>query len=170
MRPSLLTLALVALAATTLAAQQPAASCCAADTTPKPCPMMQGMKHDSGGMGMGMMHQGGGAGMNHDGQGHEMHAMMMRMDSLGTRLDSLTQVMQRATGPRKVDAIAAVVSAMVAEQQEMRRHMHDMMMQREMGQGGMGMGGMTGGARAMDCGMMKPAAPTPAEAPQPHNH
>lgn len=174
MRPFLVALALVTTGATTLAAQQPTAparpACCAADTAPKPCPMMQGMQHDSGGMGMGMQHQGGGMGMDHGAGGHGMHAMMMRMDSVGQRLDSLTQAMQRATGQRKVDAIAAVVAAMVAQQREMQRHMHDMMMQQEMGQGGMGMGMMNGGGRAMDCGMMKPAGPTPAEAPQPHNH
>lgn len=178
MRPFLVALALVTTGASTLAAQQPAASprptCCAADSTPKPCPMMQGMQHDGGGM--GMQHQGGGMGMSHGAGGHDMHAMMMRMDSVGQRLDSLTQVMQRATGQRKVDAIAAVVATMVAEQRAMQRHMHDMMMQQEMGQGGMGMGmGMMNGG-SMDCGMMKsagpgqPAGPPAAEPPQPHNH
>ena len=72
MRPFLVALALVTTGATTLAAQQPTAparpACCAADTAPKPCPMMQGMQHDGGGM--GMQHQGGGMGMDHGAGGH----------------------------------------------------------------------------------------------------
>lgn len=56
------------------------------------------------------------------------HAMMARMDSLDARLDSLTGVMTRATGTRKVNAMSAVVTALVAQHLGMRRMMHEHMM------------------------------------------
>ncbi len=98
----------------------------------------------------GSMGQGGGM-MN--------HAMMARMDSLGARLDSLTRVMSQATGTRKVDAIAEVLTTLVGHHLEMQRHMHEGMM-------GGGSGGHEEGMGGMDCpkgGQGKGAEPA-------HNH
>jgi hypothetical protein len=76
------------------------------------------------------------AGARRGGEGGMMnHAMMARMDSLGARLDSLTRVMIQATGPRKVDAMAEVLTALVGHHLEMQRHMHEGMMNRERGEG-----------------------------------
>ena len=58
-----------------------------------------------------------------------MHAHMMRMDSLDTRLDSLTARLNRATGNARVGAMADVVNELVAQRRAMHRQMHDMMMQ-----------------------------------------
>lgn len=148
----ILLVALLALAgATTLAAQRPD---CPRDSAAG-AGMMRGMK------------PGGGGGMD--------HAMMMRMDSLGARLDSLTKVMNRASGSRKVDAMAAVLTTLVSDHREMQRHMHERMM-REHGMGGGGMaGGMEHGAMGAgpgmaDCPKMLPPTETPAPTPAPHNH
>ncbi len=94
------------------------------------CPMKGDSTSAMGGMGgMGMMMD---------------HAMMARMDSLDVRLDSLSRVMTSATGTRKVNAMSAVLSALVAQHLDMRRTMHEHMM----GQMGMpemrGMAGMSG--------------------------
>ncbi len=80
------------------------------------------------------------------GQGGGMmdHAMMARMDSLGTRLDSLTRVMNQATGTRKVNAMAEVLATLVGHHLEMQRHMHEGMM-------GGGSGGHREGMGEMDC-------------------
>lgn len=94
--------------------------------------------------------------MGEDG-GRMHHAMMMRMDSLGARLDSLTRVMNQATGTRKVNAMAEVVTALVAHHLEMQRRMHEDMM----GQGGMGVEHSSGKSERRDS--------TPSGTPQ-HNH
>lgn len=93
------------------------------------------------------------------GQGGGMmdHAMMARMDSLGARLDSLTRVMNRVTGPSKMNAMAEVLTALVDHHLEMRRHMHAGMMDRGSGEHGAG---------GMDCpkdGQARGAEPA-------HNH
>ncbi len=75
------------------------------------------------------------AGTRGGGEGKMNHAMMARMDSLGARLDSLTRVMNQATGSRKVDAMAAVLTALVGHHLEMQRHMHEGMMNRGGGGG-----------------------------------
>jgi hypothetical protein len=86
------------------------------------------------------------------------HAMMARMDSLGARLDSLTRVMNRVTGPSKVNAMAEVLTTLVGHHLEMQRHMHERMM-------GGGSGGHSGSG-GMNCskdGQGKGAEPA-------HNH
>lgn len=85
------------------------------------------------------------------------HAMMMRMDSLGARLDSLTRVMNQASGTRKVNAMAEVVTALVTHHLEMQRHMHENMM----GRGGMGGEHSSGKSEKRDS--------TPGGTPE-HNH
>jgi hypothetical protein len=56
------------------------------------------------------------------------HRMMARMDSLDARLDSLTRVMASASGTRKINAMSAVLSALVAQHLAMHRMMHEHMM------------------------------------------
>jgi len=75
------------------------------------------------------------AGARGGGKGKVNHAMMARMDSLGARLDSLTRVMNQATGSSKVDAMAEVLTALVGHHLEMQRHMHEGMMNRGAGEG-----------------------------------
>ena len=57
---------------------------------------------------------------------------MMRMtamhDSADARLDSLVRAMNAATGKRKVDAMAAVITELVDQRRMMREHMRGMMM------------------------------------------
>lgn len=71
---------------------------------------------------------------------------MRMMDSLNARLDTLVGRMNRATGNRKVAAMADVINELVAQRKAMHEHMREMM------QSGRGM--------MMD--MM--GAPAPAEA------
>jgi len=59
------------------------------------------------------------------GAGHGM-AMMMS-DALNRRLDSLVARMNGATGSRKVDAMAAVITELVAQRRAMRAHHREMM-------------------------------------------
>lgn len=87
---------------------------------------------------------GQGSGMTMD------HQAMMRMEAMDARLDSLTKVMRTARGDRRLDAMAQVLGELVDRQLEMRRAMHQRMMQQEPScatpQGGAGM---------RDCPMMR---------------
>lgn len=69
---------------------------------------------------------------------------MSMMDSADARLDRLVSTMNRATGSRKLQAMAAVINEMVAHRKTMRAHARKMM---------------------MNPGGMKP--PSPATAPTP---
>jgi len=126
----------------------------------RPCPM----KGDSGSA-MGGMGSMGNMGMMMD------HAMMARMDSLDARLDSLTKVMTAATGTRKLNAMSAVLSDLVAHHLDMRRMMHEHMM------GQMGMAEMPGMSRSSGMMPMDGAGCSPAAKPDstgsrdaPHDH
>lgn len=85
--------------------------------------------------------------------------MMSMMDSADARLDRLVSTMHKATGGRKVQAMAAVIDELVAQRKTMRKHARQMM-----GPDGM-MGPDTGAGRNME--KMGPtssdAAPTPAK-------
>jgi hypothetical protein len=54
-------------------------------------------------------------------------AMMKMMDSSEARLDQLVRAMNQATGPRKVQAMAAVINELVGQRKMMRAHMRGMM-------------------------------------------
>lgn len=56
-----------------------------------------------------------------------MADQMQMMDSLNARLDSLVARMNRATGDRKVAAMAGVINEMVAQRKAMQARMHKMM-------------------------------------------
>lgn len=75
--------------------------------------------------------------------------MMSEMKAADQRLDQLVTRMNAATGPAKVDAVAAVVTEMVAQRRNMREQM--MSMQSNM-MGHMMQHMQTGN---MDCPMMK---------------
>jgi hypothetical protein len=61
---------------------------------------------------------------------------MMMVDSLNHRLDSLVAEMNRTSGDKKVTAMAAVITELVAQRKAMQNRMHQMMQ----GEGGkMGM-------------------------------
>jgi hypothetical protein len=49
--------------------------------------------------------------------------MMQQMQAADTRLDKLVDEMNRATGSKKVEAMAAVINEMVAQRRQMRAHM-----------------------------------------------
>jgi hypothetical protein len=53
--------------------------------------------------------------------------MMKMMASSEARLDQLVRGMNQATGPRKVQAMAAVINELVAQRKLMRAHMRGMM-------------------------------------------
>jgi len=55
-----------------------------------------------------------------------MHAHMHTMDSLGVRVDSALARMNRSTGDTKVNAMAEVLNALVAERKAMHAHMREM--------------------------------------------
>jgi hypothetical protein len=79
--------------------------------------------------------------------------MMAKMDAMDARLDDLVKKMNTAKGTKKVDAVAAVVSELVAQRKEMRQQMMAMrpeMMRHMMEHMRMG---MTKGM--MECPMMK---------------
>ena len=66
-----------------------------------------------------------GCGMGQADSGRQMdHAMMMRMDSMDIRLDSLAMAMNRATGTRKINAMVGLLNTIVQEHQQMRQSMH----------------------------------------------
>jgi hypothetical protein len=58
-------------------------------------------------------------------RGHQQ--MMMRMDSLNARLDSLVDRMNRTSGDQKVQAMAAVITELVSQRRMMQDRMHGMM-------------------------------------------
>jgi hypothetical protein len=74
---------------------------------------------------------------------------MRMMDSMNLRLDSLAARMNKASGNKKVSAMAEVINELVAQRRAMQEHMRQMMRQRRSM-----MGDMTG-------------APAPAATPQP---
>jgi Flp pilus assembly protein TadB len=65
--------------------------------------------------------------MGHDDMNADMMArhreMMARMETMDAKLDALVKEMEAASGSRKVDAVAAVVSELVRQRKEMREHM-----------------------------------------------
>jgi hypothetical protein len=85
----------------------------------------------------------------------EMMTMSM-MDSADARLDRLVRTMNKSTGGRKVQAMAAVINELVAQRKMMRMHARQMM----------GPDGMMGGQNMTQ--NMRPAArdtvPPPAAA------
>ena len=99
--------------------------------------------------------------------------MMAQMDSANAKLAALTETMNKASGSKKTDAMAAVVNALIQDRLAMQKQMHEMHMHMMGGMGEMGgMGGMGGmGATAgcsagMEC--CKPGATgcsAPAAAP-----
>ena len=60
-----------------------------------------------------------------------MAAQMQVMDSLNARLDRLVSRMNRATGNRKVTAMADVINELVAQRKVMQQHMRQMMESRK---------------------------------------
>jgi hypothetical protein len=65
--------------------------------------------------------------------------MMLAMDSLDHRLDSLVSRMNRTSGNQKISAMAAVINELVAQRKVMHRHMQQMdpMMDEKRGMGRM---------------------------------
>jgi hypothetical protein len=63
--------------------------------------------------------------------GGMMAAQVQMMDSLNSRLDTLVSRMNRATGNRKVTAMADVINELVAQRKVMHRHMREMMESRK---------------------------------------
>ncbi len=53
--------------------------------------------------------------------------MMRMMDSLDARLDTLVTRMNKATGDRKVGAMADVINELVAQRRRVHKHMRGMM-------------------------------------------
>ena len=80
----------------------------------------------------------------------ERHAMMQGMQAMDTKLDDLVADMNKATGSRKVDALARVVTEMAAQRKQMRQEM----MQMSDGMRSHMMEHMLSGSAAM-CPMMK---------------
>jgi hypothetical protein len=68
----------------------------------------------------------------HPGDTSNRATMMTMMDSSDARLDRLVRVMNQATGPRKVPAMAAVINELVAQRKAMRSHAREMMEMRGM--------------------------------------
>jgi hypothetical protein len=60
-------------------------------------------------------------------RGPGMAQPMRMIDSLNARLDSLVSRMNRATGDKKVAAMAAVINELVAQRKVMHEHMRQMM-------------------------------------------
>jgi hypothetical protein len=56
---------------------------------------------------------------------------MQMMDSLNARLDTLVSRMNRATGNRKVTAMADAINELVAQRKVMQQHMRRMMESRK---------------------------------------
>src|SRR4051794_15253465 len=63
--------------------------------------------------------------------GPGMQQQMRMMDSLNARLDTLVSRMTRATGERKVTAMADVINELVAQRKGMQQHMRQMMEHRQ---------------------------------------
>jgi hypothetical protein len=89
------------------------------------------------------------------------HAMMARMDSIDVALDSLSKVMNGATGTRKVNAMAAMLNVIVGHHREMHRMMH---------RSDQRMLGMAGGHDGGRCDTMQRADSDSAAAPTGHQH
>jgi hypothetical protein len=76
---------------------------------------------------------------------------MRMMDSLNVHLDTLVNRMNRATGNKKVTAMADVINALVAQRRAMQGHMREMMesrqgmMMQEMGKPAPAKGPLTSG-------------------------
>jgi hypothetical protein len=87
--------------------------------TPSPRQMQAGSMHGSMMNGTGSMQ---GPGMTMSGQ----RAMMNRLNAMDTELDALVQRMQKARGRNKVDAIAEVVSRLVAQRNAVNQAMASM--------------------------------------------
>jgi hypothetical protein len=85
---------------------------------------------------------------------------MMRMDSADARLDRLVSEMNRATGPRKVQAMVAVINELVAQRKAMRAHARQMM------EGGGMMQKMQ--PQSADTARARPTAPDSADHSQHH--
>jgi hypothetical protein len=83
---------------------------------------------------------------------------MSMMDSADARLDRMVGTMNKATGNRRMQAMAAVINELVAQRKMMRMHARQMMM----GPGGM-MGTGMGGGRNMP--NRSPTFPDTASAP-----
>ena len=71
------------------------------------------------------------------GMGSGCASMMAKMDSANARIASLTEAMNKATGGKKTEAMAAVLNAMVQDRLAMQAMMHEMHSHTEM-MGGMG--------------------------------
>jgi len=148
-RLALLALAAPLLLASPAWAQEPTAA-------PAPPAAMGGHAHAMG-PGMAMGEGGGGCA-----------AMMAHMDSANARIATLTETMNKASGSKKTEAMAAVVNAMVQDRLAMQGMMHEMHSHMEqMMKGGMGgMSGMAGCSAGMECckgaGMSCGAAAAPA--------
>lgn len=79
------------------------------------------------------------------------HAMAS-MHAMDERMDELLDTMNHATGPARIDAMAAVINELVSQRAAMRETMHEMM-PKMMGHMA---GHMSGDAKSMhDCPMMK---------------
>jgi hypothetical protein len=114
-------------------------------------------------------------GMDHGRMGgpRDRQEMMARMEESNRRLEELVSTMNSATGPAKVDAIAAVVNELVSQHRQMHEHMMSQMHEHMMS--GEGHGKAMGGRRRT-AGTSKPrtkATPTspgstsPATSPTP---
>lgn len=53
--------------------------------------------------------------------------MMQQVQAADARMDKLVGEMNRATGQKKVEAMAAVINELVAQRKQMRSHMMQMM-------------------------------------------
>ena len=135
-RLALIALAAPLLLASPLWAQEPTAA------APPP---MAGHAHAMG-PAMGAGGCGGG------GENCPCKAMMAKMDSANVQIAALTETMNKASGSKKTDAMAALLNAMVQDRlmlQGMVKMMHTHMEKQMMG-GGM-MGGHGAGAQGMEC-------------------
>jgi len=92
--------------------------------------------------------------------GRPMTGAMMTsmMDSADAKLDRLVTIMNQSTGGRKVQAMAAVITELVAQRKTMRMHAKQMMGAHAM------MGDGAGGGRNM-MQNMRPPSPDTAPAP-----
>jgi hypothetical protein len=101
-------------------------------------------------------------------RGHPMKGemMMSMMDSADARLDRLVSTMNKATGSRKVQAMAAVINEMVAQRKTMRTHARQMMM----GPDGMMENGMGGGRNMQNMKSTSPDTASPPAKPDTADH
>lgn len=118
----------------------------AQEPTPATPPPMAGHAHA-----MGPAMGAGGCG---GGENCPCKAMMAKMDSANVQIADLTEKMNKASGSKKTEAMAALLNALVQDRlmlQGMVKMMHTHMEKQMMG----GMGGMNGGhgagAQGMDC-------------------